>query len=141
MLIAALFLSVGCRHNVNTSNPKVVAISALADAFNTCKTLEDGLVAANKAIESIEAQEPEYYAHIKPLLQKISTANKNAAHKIQQAKNDGVTDWKSAFVSISSSITPADLTSVGVKNPNSQIIVGSSISGIVIILEAIGGAR
>lgn len=139
-VLYALTLS-GCRHNVNTKNPQVVAVAALGDALSTCQTLEDSLIAANSAVEQIKTQEPEYYAHVKPLLQKISSANTAAAHKIQQAKNDGVTDWRTAFISISTSITPTDLTLAGVKNPNSKLIIGTSIAGIVAILQAIGGAQ
>lgn len=140
-LLALALMTTACRHNVNASNPAVVTVSALVDASNTCKTLENGLTAANQALEKIEMQEPEYYSHVKPLIQKISAANIVAAHKIQAAKNGNPSNWKQSFIAIGTSITPADLTAVQVKNPNSQIIVGSTIAGIVGIIEAIGGAR
>jgi hypothetical protein len=126
----------GCRHNVNTSNPAVVQASALADAANTCKLLEDGVASANAAVEKLETAEPDYYAHVKPLLQKVSAANVLAIEKIQVVKNGGTADWKGALVNVAASVSPSDLTSVGVKNQTSQVIMEGSIAALVATLES-----
>ena len=134
--MASLLLTAGCRHNVNTSNPAVVQASALADAADTCKLLEDGLASAKAAVEKLETAEPDYYAHVKPLLKKMSAANVVAIEKIQVAKNGGTADWKGALVAVAASVSPSDLTSVGVKNQTSQLIVEGSIAGLVATLES-----
>jgi len=132
-----MFLASGCRHNINTANPAVVAASALGDASNACKTVEDALTATNKALEQLESTEPEYYAHVKPLVQRISLANRLASSKIVAAKNGNPVDWKSAFSAVGTSINLDDLRAAQVKNPNSQIIIGSSVALLIDALVAI----
>lgn len=136
-VLSGLTFVSGCRHNVNTSNPQVVAMSALGDASNACKTVEDALTATNKALEQLEATEPAYYAKVKPLVQKISQANRLASSKIVAAKNGEPVDWRSAFVAVGSSINIDDLRAAQVKNPTSQIIVGSSVALLIDALVAI----
>lgn len=144
MLVVAFGLT-ACRHNVNTANPAVVTITTLQDASNTTVALEDGLTAANKALDQIEAAEPEYYAHVKPLIKKVSAANASASGIIQNVKNGKPGDWKGAVLGIATSITPADLTTFAVKNPTSQLIVEGSITGLIATLATIkakfGGAQ
>lgn len=145
MAVIICVLGIGCRHTVNTANPAVVTVTTLQDASDTCVTLEDGLTAANKAVDQIEATEPEYYAHVKPLLKKLSAANASASGIIQNVKNGQPGNWKGAVLGVATSITPADLTSFAVKNPTSQLIVEGSITGLIATLATIqakfGGAQ
>jgi hypothetical protein len=137
VLCSVMFLASGCRHNINTSNPAVVTASALGDASNACKTVEDALTATNHALEQLETVEPEYYAHVKPLVQRISQANRLASAKIVAAKNGNAVDWKSALTAVGTSINLDDLRAAQVKNPTSQIIVGSSVALLIDALVAI----
>ena len=144
LLIVAASL-VACRHQVNTSNPKVIIAATLLDASNTCVTVEDGLTAANHAVESLETAEPEYYARVKPLLQKISAANKQAALTVQRVKNGGTDNWRGALVAVAASVSVQDLQAVQVKNPTSQLIVEGALATLVATLQSIntnfGGAK
>lgn len=136
--LMACVLSLGaCRKSVNTSNPAVVQAAALLDAENTCKTLEDGIKTANDAIEKLQAGEPDYYAKVKPLLKKLSAANNTAAQKINTVAGGGSADWKGALIALGTSVTPADLTTFGFKNSNTQLIVETSFAGLVATLSAI----
>lgn len=138
LLIGMLaFAPIGCRKNININNPAVVQAAALLDASNTCKTLEEGLLSANNAVEALQAGEPDYYAKVKPLLRKISAANVVAAQKIQLVSQGGTADWRSALIAVGSSTTPADLTSFGFKNPNSQLIVQGGFALLVATLSSI----
>lgn len=145
VLVVLAFGLAGCRHNVNTSNPAVVTASALQDASSSTVLVEDGLSAANKAVDQLEAVEPEYYAHVKPLLKAISTKNAAAAGIIQKVKNGQPGDVKGAMLALAVSVSPSDLTAFSVKNPNSQIIVEGSITALVVTLATIktkfGGAN
>lgn len=144
-LIVLVGAGVGCRHNVNTSNPAVVTASALQDASNACVTLEDGLTAADKALDQLETVEPEYYAHVKPLLKKISAANASASKIVQSVKNGQPGNVKGAMLAVAVSVTPADLTAFSVKNPTSQLIVEGSITALIATLATIqanfGGSK
>jgi hypothetical protein len=141
-IVAILLISVclvpmeACRKNVNTSNPQVVQAAALLDAANTCKTLEDGIVAANDAVEKLEASEPEYYAHVKPLLKKLSSANTVASQKINIVAQGGTADWKGALVAVGTSVTASDLTTFGFKNSDTQLIIQGSFALLVTTLSS-----
>lgn len=143
-LMACLLIATGCRKSVNNSNPAVVQAVALQDAENTCKTVEDGLLTANRAIEKLQATEPDYYNHVKPLLRKISKLNATASGKIALVASGQSADWKSSLIAVSASVTPSDLTTFGFKNANTQLIVETSFSGLILALTSIktkfGGA-
>lgn len=145
LMIACIGIFAGCRKSVNNSNPAVVQAVALQDAENTCKTVEDGLLTANRAIEKLQATEPDYYNKVKPLLRKISKLNATASGKIALVASGQSADWKGALIAVSASVTPSDLTTFGFKNPNTQIIVETSFSGLILALSSIktkfGGAQ
>lgn len=119
-LSACLVMVPGCRKSVN-SNPAVVQAIGLQDAENSVKAVEDGLKAANDTIESMQTTEPGYYAKLKPILRRISSLNATASRKINGAAQGGSTNWQGALSDVANSITPADLTNFGFKNPNSQL--------------------
>lgn len=137
LLAGTVWLENGCRHNVST-NPKVVMTATLLDASNTCVTIEDGLTAANHIVNALETSEPEYYAHVRPLIKKLSAANKTASDTIVKVRNgDTAADWRGAMLAIGSGITPADLTSFGFKNSNTQAIVTAAFATLVATLNAL----
>ena len=146
-LILSLVLSpAACRKNLNTTNPQVIQAAALLDAENTCKTLEDGLVAANNAVEGLEAAEPGYYAKVKPLIRRLSAANALASSKIKLVSAGGTADWRGAMIAVGSSVSPQDLTVFDFKNPGTQSIVSAGFSLLVATLSQIqvkysGGAQ
>lgn len=138
-LVAFLLAAgVGCHRKVNQNNPQVVRAATLLDASNTCVTIEDGLVAANHAVESIESQDPEYYAKVKPLLRKVSSANVEAVHKIKTFKDgDTSVNWRAGMLAVASSINTDDLSALQIKNPTTQLIVSASLATLVGALNAI----
>lgn len=144
LMIACIGIFAGCRKNVS-ANPAVIQAVALQDAENSCKAVEDGIKAANDAVERLEAGEPDYYAHIKPILRKLSAANNVAAQKINLAASGQNTGWQAALVSVGTSVTSSDLTAFGFKNQNTQLIVETSFAGLIAALTAIqakfGGSR
>lgn len=144
VMLAAIATVEGCRHNVNTNNPKVIAAMTLLDASDITVTVEDGLVATDHILDTLQTSDPEYYAKIKPLLKKISSANVTAAQKIKIVKDGGQADWKGAILAVAASVNVHDLNAVGIKNPNTQIIVSASLATLVKILTDIpqkfGGA-
>lgn len=130
----------GCRHNTNSTtpvSPQVATAVTLLDASNTCVTVEDGLTAADHAIDQLKASDPEYYAKVSPLIKKISAANVVAAQKIQVVKNTGQGDWKSAMLAVAQSVNVNDLNAAQVKNPTSQGIVTAALASLVAILNTI----
>lgn len=135
-LIAVFMLGVclctlsACRKNVST-NPTVVQAVALQDAENTVKSVEDGLNAANDVIENLQTAEPGYYAKIKPILRRLSSLNATASRKLNVVAQGGSADWKGAIVDVGNSITIADLTNFGFKNPNSQAAVDAGMELLV----------
>lgn len=137
MIAVMLSFSTGCGHFTHSTNPAVVQAAALVDVQKTLKTVEDGLLTANKAVENLEAAEPEYYAYVKPLLKKISLSNRIASDKVDIVTKGGTADWKSAVIEIGSSVTPADLTTFGFKNPSSQLIVEGGFATLITTLETI----
>jgi hypothetical protein len=137
LISLALLFSAGCHHNVKTNNPAVIAAITLDDASNTCKTLEDTVTAANHAVELVETTDPEYYAKSKALIQKISAANRLAGDKINISMHGQPADWHVAFSSIATSVDPKDLTSVQVKNPNTQLLIVASMQALTKILTSI----
>lgn len=142
-LILILPFSTGCRHSANMANPKVAFAVTLLDASNTTKTIADGLTAADKVLDRIQAQEPDYYAKVRPLLTKIARANDGANVAILNAKNGGAADWKGALVSVSQTVATSDLTAFGFKNPTSQALVQDGfavlISGLSLAAQFGGG--
>lgn len=145
LLLSTLLIASGCRHNINTSNPAVVTAATLLDASNTCVAVEDGLTAANHAVDALETQEPEYYAHVKPLLKKLSTANVAAVKLVQAAKNGQPANWQQGMLAMASAVTPADLSAVQVKNPTSQAIAQGALATLIVTLNTIphtfGGSK
>lgn len=130
----------GCRHSINTANPRVVMAATLLDASNTTVAVEDGLTAANHVVDSLEQSEPDYYAKVKPLIRKISAANKAASDKIVAAKNgDTTADWRGAVNAVAASVKPGDLTAFGFKNQNTQALVTAAFATLVATLNAIPG--
>lgn len=138
-LLLAFMATEGCRHNVvNTNNPKVVMAATLLDASNTCVTIEDGLTAANHVIDALETAEPDYYKHVKPLIKRISTANKTASDKIVAVRNgDGTADWRGAVLAIGTSVDTKDLTAFSFKNPNSQALVTAAFATLTATLASL----
>lgn len=138
VMLMAITATEGCRHNVNTNNPKVIQAATLLDASDLTVTIEDGVVAANHAVEAIQASDPEYYNKVKPLLRSISSANVLAARKIQAFKNgDATADWRGAIIAVAGSVNTQDLSAVHIKNPNTQLIVSASLATLVAALETI----
>ena len=133
MAVALMFTSVGCRHNTaNMANPKVALAVGLTDAANTCLTLEDGLTATYNALDQLETSEPEYYAHVKPLVQKLSASNVMAMRVIQKVQaGDTTADWRGAMVVVANTVKPSDLTMFNFKNPNSQALANSLFQAVV----------
>lgn len=137
-LCTLLLMVDACRRNVDTKNPQVLRAATLLDASQMCVTIEDGVVAANNILESIQAQEPDYYAHVKPLLQKISSSNVLAVRKIQAFKNgDTSADWRGGLIAVAQSVNPKDLDAVGIKNANTKAIVQAAMATLVLALEII----
>lgn len=141
-LAMILLVSAGCRHNTTAAgqpppSAAVTTVATLLDASNTCVTVEDGLTAADHAIDQVKMSDPEYYAKVGPLIKKISAANAAAAQKVKLAKDTGATDWKPAMLAIASSVNVSDLSAAGVKNPTSQAIVQASLAGLVAIINTI----
>lgn len=131
-----------CRHTTTIPgqpppSAAVVTAATLLDASNTCVTVEDGLTAADHALDQLQASEPEYYTKVKPLIQKISSANVAAARKVKAAKDSGATDWRPAMLAVAASVNVSDLNAAGVKNPTSQAIVSASLASLVAILNTI----
>lgn len=125
-----------CRKNVST-NPAVVQAVVLTDAENTCKLIDDGLKSANAAIEKLQVSEPGYYAHVKPLIRKISAANATASSKVALVAAGGSADWRGALIAVGTSVTPSDLTTFGFKNSNTQLIVEAAFGGLIATLNSI----
>jgi hypothetical protein len=129
IMMVVLAISIGgmlaevsaCRH-VNSSNPKVIQAVNANDAAKVVKTIADSLVAANSTIESIQTQEPTYYAKVKPWLVKLAKANDVAADNVEQYKNGTITFDKvaPALQSIASIGLELDPTTFGFKNPQTQ---------------------
>lgn len=120
LLACGLCTVSACRKSVN-NNPAVVQAMTLQDAENAVKSVEDGLKAANDTVESLQSAEPGYYAKLKPILRRISSLNATASSKINGAAQGNATNWQGALSDVANSITPADLTTFGFKNPNSQL--------------------
>lgn len=110
----------GCRH-VNSSNPKVIVAVRANDAANLCKSISDGLVAADKTLDGIQSQEPDYYAQVKPWLVKIATLNDVAAKQVlAYEKGDTSSNWQGTMQQISTVSAQIDPTVFGFKNPDTQ---------------------
>lgn len=143
VLVLGLAISTtACHHNVNAStktppSPQVAAAITLTDASNTCKTLEDALTTADHAIDLVQTSDPEYYAHAGALFKKISAANRLAADKVNTSIQGKPENWQAAFAGIGSSVDLQDLSSVQIKNPNSQLLVSASIAALLKILTAL----
>lgn len=138
IVLSLIILLTGCRYNINTNNPKVVVAATLLDASNTTVLIEDGLTAANHVTEQLESIEPEYYAHVKPLIKRISAANVVAAKTVQNAKNGNTAaDWRGALIAVGASVKPSDLTAFGFKNPTSKALVSGGFATLIAILDSI----
>jgi hypothetical protein len=61
----------GCRH-VNSKNPQVIQAVHANDLSKMTRTISDGLLAADKTLDGIQTQEPDYYAKVKPWLVKVA---------------------------------------------------------------------
>lgn len=141
VLIVGLMASTGCHHNVNTSNPQVVFADTLYSAAAVVDETATGLVAANQVVESLKAVEPEYYASVKPKLQKIALANDKAIAAIRAAKaGDTSADWKTAVVAVANAAIPTDLTTFGFKNTETQSVVTVGFAGLESALIAISNS-
>lgn len=137
LLLAILLLPLGgCRH-VNSSNPAVITAVTLLDADHTCKALEDALTATDHVLDGIATTEPDYYAQVKPLIQRISTTNLAAAHAIQNAKNGGAADWKAALLNVAGSVDTQQLTATGIKNSVSQKNTAAILASLVGLMKGI----
>jgi hypothetical protein len=110
-----------CRH-VNSSNPAVIQAVNANDAAKVVKTIADSLVAANSTIESVQTQEPAYYAKVKPWLVQLAKANDVAADSVAQYKAGTITFSKVApsLQAIAKIGLQLDPTTFGFKNPQSQ---------------------
>jgi hypothetical protein len=140
LLPMLLVASLGCRHNAPNAppaSPQVVAIVTLDDAMNICNDVHHTQVNADKAIDALQATEPDYYAHAQPIIKRIRDANDLAVKAILSAERGGTDDWKGAMVALASTIKPGDLTTFGFKNKDTQTIVSTSIAGLEGILLSI----
>ncbi len=145
LLLALPATFLGCRHNVNTANPQVVAAATLLDASNATVTVEDGLTQAKATLRQLRASEPEWYAKVNPIIQRYSAANTSAAKKIQAATIGQPADWRAAMLDIAAQGQPSDFTAFGFKNPASQQLVSQTFKTLIEILilipQKFGGAK
>ena len=142
LLVLLLLTATGCRYNTPTPgsptpSAAVVTAATLLDASNTCVTVEDGLTAADHALDQLKTTEPDYYAKVDPLIKKISAANVLAAKKIKLVKDTGTGDWRPAILAVASSVNVADLNAAGIKNSTTQTIVAAALATLVGVLNAI----
>lgn len=138
MLLSGVMLyTTACRHTVNSKNPQVVAIVAINDAMNICKTVHDGLQNADKTIDALQTQEPDYYSKAQPLLKKIRAANDIAVETLLKAQAGQSVDWKTSMLALSTTVSAGDLTTFGFKNPNTQLLVSAGVSGLEGVLLSI----
>lgn len=120
VLLFGVFGCQGCRH-VNSTNPKVIVAVQANDAANLCKSISDGLVAADKTLDGIQSQEPDYYAKVKPWLVQIATLNDVAAKQIlAYERGDTTANWQGTMQQISVVAGQIDPTVFGFKNPATQ---------------------
>lgn len=121
LVIGCTTFDVGCRH-VNSTNPKVIQAVRANDLSKTCKTISDSLLAADKTLDAIQTQEPDYYAHVKPWLVKIAKANDVAIANVA-AYDAGTITFEKVVPSMQSMAAIAqelDPTTFGFKNPKTQ---------------------
>jgi hypothetical protein len=120
VLSLTLFNALGCRH-VNSSNPKVIVAVRANDAANLCKSISDGLVAADKTLDGIQTQEPDYYSKVKPWLIKIATLNDVAAKQVLAYEQGNTTsNWQGTMQQIAVVSGQIDPIIFGFKNPTTQ---------------------
>lgn len=137
LAISLATVTTGCRHNVNTNNPKVIKVVTLLDAENTVNTISHGLQAANGTLKNMRVSEPEYYADIHPKFVEIARVNELANQKILAAKRgDANVDWKSAVIAVAQVAgDPQSLTSFGFKNPKSKETMELSLATLITGLQ------
>ena len=137
LLAATVAIENGCRH-VNSSNPAVISAVTLNNAAKACQTVATGLADADAVLDKIQAQEPDYYAHAKPLLQRIAKANDTAIVAVSAAlAGDAKVDWRSAMLAVSTAVASSDLTTFGFKNPQTQQLVQVGFATLISILSTI----
>jgi hypothetical protein len=137
VLVGALTLS-ACHRGLNTSNPQVVLVNSLAAGAQSCDLVATLLLAADGTLDSLQATEPDYYAKVKPLLQKTAKLNDAAIAGIKAAKaGDTSANWQAELVAVGGALGSEDLTVFGFKNPTSQKEVQGSIAALQMFLTAI----
>lgn len=119
----------GCIHKVNSSNPAVVKAVNANNAAKVTKTLADAISAANTTVESLQTQEPDYYAKVKPWLVKLAKANDTAVDGVTQYQAGTITFAKvsPALQSVATIGLELDPTTFGFKNPTSQAEVTAGL--------------
>lgn len=136
-LLGVLTLS-ACHRGLNTSNPQVVFVNSLAAGAQSCDLVATLLVAADGTLDGLQASEPEYYAKVKPLLQKTARLNDTAIAAIKAAKaGDTSANWQAALFNVGSALGAGDLTAFGFKNPASQDKVKGTIAALQLLLTSI----
>lgn len=134
----------GCRHNPAETNPAVVKAINANDASKLVKTISDGLIAADKTLDGLQTQEPDYYAKVKPWLVKLAKLDDVAALKVRAYNNGDLTaDWKSALVELAKTGSEIDPTLFGFKNPDTQkqVTLGFQLlqAGLASVMQTFGG--
>jgi hypothetical protein len=133
-----VLLASGCRHNINTNNPKVVFVNTLLAGAQSCDLVATGLKDANDTLEKLQATEPEYYASVKPKLQAIARANDKAIAALRAAQaGDASADWRAALIAVANEAGSGDLSQFGFKNPNSQATAKIMLASLQLALQAI----
>lgn len=138
VFLALILFASGCRHNINTNNPKVVFANTLLAGAQSCNLVATGLKDANDTLESLQATEPEYYAHVKPMLQSIARANDKAIAALRAAQaGDTSANWQQALINVTTAAGNQDMSVFGFKNPNSQATAKIMLASLQLALTAI----
>lgn len=110
-----------CRHSVQSTNPVVIQVASEVNAEKVVNTIAHGLLAADQTIDSVQTEDPGYYAAAQPKLKLLRDLNESANQCLINAFNGGTCDWKTAVVTIAQKAgDPNALTAFGFKNPATQ---------------------
>lgn len=121
VLLLLLLALTACRHNVNTSNPKVIYANTILAAADADDAFSIALKAANSGIEQLKGTEPEYYAGTKAYLVRLAKLNDKVIAAIRLAEaGDTTADWRGAMAALAAEAAKTDPTVFGFKNANSQ---------------------
>jgi hypothetical protein len=131
----------GCVHNPPNTSPQVVFTQTLLTASEVTVLVSDGLVAANSAFDTLQAQgsiEAANYAKSKAWIKRIARANDKAIAAIRAAQaGDTAVDWRSALLGVSAAAAAEDPAAYGFKNPDTQAAVKVGLASLQLALSAI----